>query len=496
MRFSPFIALRYLKPQANFVSVITVISVLGVTLGVMILMVVIAVFTGYGSKFSEVLLGFEPHTVVDNNGLFNDFAPTYDKIKEMPEVEWVTPLVTGHVVFEFDNRRLAPIMRAIEPPTPGSPADLRLQKKIARRPAPDPAFLKEVEREAEAATPAPPPPPLQRSGEPAEPPAPPLEAGTRQVVPPNIVKTAKGWEEIRGSFTLDIDSILVGDALAESLGIEIGDVVRLYSPADANDILSRIDKAQASNDINEIKELLRGGAERSLPKELVVTGIFDSGYYEFDQNLVFTHLEVGQKLWNLDYKDAHALAITLTDGMRAREFVEKIQPLIPEFCHATTWMELHSALLNAIAMERSGMYFVLFTIMLVAGFCIMNTMITVVYQKRAEIGMLRALGASGSQISGIFLTQGAIVVAMGILTGLGLGALLIWLRNDIVGWISDTFGVQIFDPNVYGFELPAKITLGDLLMISGGSVVACLIAALVPSILAARLEPAKALRSV
>ena len=84
MRFSPFIALRYLKPQANFVSVITVISVLGVTLGVMILMVVIAVFTGYGSKFSEVLLGFEPHTVVDNNGLFNDFAPTYDKIKAMP----------------------------------------------------------------------------------------------------------------------------------------------------------------------------------------------------------------------------------------------------------------------------------------------------------------------------------------------------------------------------------------------------------------------------
>ena len=102
-------------------------------------LVVIAVFTGYGSKFSEVLLGFEPHTVVDNNGLFNDFAPTYDKIKAMPEVEWVTPLVTGHVVFEFDNRRLAPIMRAIEPPTPGSPADLRLQKKIARRPAPDPA---------------------------------------------------------------------------------------------------------------------------------------------------------------------------------------------------------------------------------------------------------------------------------------------------------------------------------------------------------------------
>lgn len=496
MRFSPFVALRYLKPQANFVSLITLIAILGVTLGVMLMVVVMTIFTGYGAKFSEVLLGFEPHVVVDNNGQLHDFAPLCEKLQEMPEVEWVTPLMSGHVVFEYNNRRLAPIMRAIEPPVPGSPADQRLQKKIARRSAPDPALLLPLEPERiPQDEPEPVADAVTEPVDPADPAEPPLEPA-RPVYTPNIVKTAKGWEEIRGTFTLDTDGILVGDAMADMMGIELGDVVRLYSPADANDILDRIEKAQNSENLEEIKELLRGGAERSLPKELVVVGIFDSGYYEFDQNLIFTHLEVGQKLWNFDYKDAHAVAVTLKDGMRAGEFADELAPLLPEGALATTWMQLHSALLNAIAQERGGMYLILFFVMIVAGFCVMNTMITSVYQKRGEIGMLRALGASGGQITGVFLVKSTFVVAWGIVMGLLLGGLIVWQRNWIVGVLSNTAGKPIFDPNVYGFELPAKMTVEDLLMICGGSVLACLVAAVIPAIIAARLEPAKALRSV
>ena len=160
-------------------------------------------------------------------------------------------------------------------------------------------------------------------------------------------------------------------------------------------------------------------------------------------------------------------------------------------------MDIHKYIFDAVATERQAMYFLLFMIMIVAAFCIMNTMITVVYQKRSEIGVLKALGASEGQVASLFLIQGMVVGVIGVISGLGLAALIITYRNPITSTIGKMFGIEIFSSQVYMIEggLPAVITANDVIAISLGAFISCALASLAPAWLAARLEPAKSLRS-
>ncbi|NNE90100.1 MAG: FtsX-like permease family protein [Verrucomicrobiales bacterium] len=160
------------------------------------------------------------------------------------------------------------------------------------------------------------------------------------------------------------------------------------------------------------------------------------------------------------------------------------------------WTVMHKGIFDAIAIERQMMYLILFVIMIVGAFCIMNTMITVTVQKRGEIGLLKALGAREMQIASIFLSQGLLVGVVGVGVGMALAQLIIAYRNEIGLWFGQRFGVDFFNEQIYGVgELPAVQTAGDLLTICGGSMFVCMVAALIPAMIAAFEEPAKALRS-
>ena len=134
MFFSPFLAARYLKPKRTFVSIITVISILGVALGVWAMIVVIAVFTGYGERIKDSILGFEPHLVVDSGGIMENWPEPYEKIKAMEGVVSVTPYVRGQVVMDFNGLRSAPVIRGILPPQ-GKELE-QIRSKIAKQPDP------------------------------------------------------------------------------------------------------------------------------------------------------------------------------------------------------------------------------------------------------------------------------------------------------------------------------------------------------------------------
>jgi lipoprotein-releasing system permease protein len=163
--------------------------------------------------------------------------------------------------------------------------------------------------------------------------------------------------------------------------------------------------------------------------------------------------------------------------------------------NADTWMERHKQLFDTVQNELEMMYFILFIIVLVAAFCVMNTMITVTVQKRREIGIISALGSRIGQIMWVFLTQGMIVGVFGAVGGLGLGLLVTWLRNDIRWLIAKLTGREIFAEAIYGLaKIPAKVAGADVATISIGAFVLCTLAALVPAFLAARTEPAAALR--
>jgi lipoprotein-releasing system permease protein len=141
------------------------------------------------------------------------------------------------------------------------------------------------------------------------------------------------------------------------------------------------------------------------------------------------------------------------------------------------------------------MFFLLFFIVIVAAFGIMNTLITVTVQKTREIGIMKAIGANIWQIVWVFLAQGMVVGLFGTLAGLGLGMTLIRYRNEFSQWLTSTFGIEVFPRQVYQFsQIPAEVIPKDVAIICIGAFVICSLAALIPAYFAARLDPVKALR--
>lgn len=447
MFFSPFLATRYLKPKRTFVSIITVISILGVALGVWLLAVVIAVFTGYGERIKESILGFEPHLVIDSGGILRDWPEPYEKIKAMEGVVSVTPYVRGQVVMDFQGLRSAPMIRGILPPD-GAELE-RMRSKLAKDPDPR---------------------------DPLDP---------KKALP-------------RGDFSInDPYSAVVGDGIAEAQNIKVGDKLLLYSPRDIDSIMKSLQSVEGAEDEEGRKQGIDEIKEMTAPQEVTVTGIFDSGHWDFDANIVFVHLETAQVLYNFDLEECHGIAVRTDDGFKANEYQEKLHGLLPQQFRVLTWVQMHKLIFDAVAAERQAMYLILFMIMIVGGFCIMNTMITVTFQKKSEIGLLKALGAREGQVAWVFLFQGILVGLVGVLAGLAFAEVTIYFRNDMAGWIGKTFGVDLFSAEIYKVDggLPAKQTLRDLVIISTGAFIACTVASLIPALIAASLQPAKALRS-
>ncbi len=449
MLFSPFLAVRYLKPKRTFVSIITVVSIAGVATAVASLIVVIAVFTGYGERIKESVLGFEPHMIVKSGGIMDDWYENSLKLAEIEGVTSVTPFVTGQVVMDFQGLRSAPMIRGIEPEIAG-PAEMEhMSKKLARKP--DPKFPDDREK-----------------------------------------------DEILGAFDVsDPYKAVVGDGIAKAQNIQIGDRLLLYSPRDMQSVMEALEVVEDSDDQETKKSAIDTVRQMTAPQEVEVTGIFNSGHWDFDANIIFVHLETAQVLYNFDLEQAHGLALRTDDGFKVNEYKEQINSLLPDNFLTLTWVEMHQLLFNAVAAERQAMYLIMLIMVVLGAFCIMNTMITVTQQKRSEIGLLKSLGAHESQIAAVFLFQGMMVGIVGVVIGLLVGELIIQERNVLAGWMGRTFGVDLFSEEIYKVDggLPAVRTLKDVLIISGLSLAACTIASLVPAVIAANQQPAKALRS-
>ena len=269
MLFSPFIATRYLKPKRTFVSIITVISILGVVLAVWMLTVVIAVFTGYGERLKESILGFEPHLTVDAGGLIGDFVPVLEEMQKIEGFTGITPFVSGQVIMDYRGLRSAPTIRGIMSPE-GIELE-RLESKIAKQ------------------------------KDPASPP------GSNETVP-------------RGDFTLpDPYSAVIGDGIADAQGIEVGDTIVLQSPRDVQSFMEKLDKL-SNADESERERLFDEFREFTAPQEVTVTGIFDSGHWDFDSQFVYIHLETAQVLYGFDLEECHGVAARVEDAFRAHEY--------------------------------------------------------------------------------------------------------------------------------------------------------------------------------
>ncbi|MDD5350283.1 MAG: ABC transporter permease [Chthoniobacteraceae bacterium] len=429
--FSLFLALRYLKPKRTFVSVITLVSILGVTLGITVLILVISVMTGFDRELRDKVLGFEPHVLVQSGyEALGDWQPLLKKIRETkasgdaPGVVAAAPFVQGPVIVEFGNQRMTPVIRAI-----------------------DPALEKEVTDIAKFVQPA-------------------------------------------SAFEISGDQTIIGAGLAKELQVRVGDKITVYSPGNIKEVLPAIKKAEKDpKALEQVKALV-------MPRDLVVTGVFKSGRYDYDANFLIVPLYVGQELFGMSENDAvTGISVKTTDPNRAGEVEAALQPLLPPGVGARTWEELNKTFFEAVAMERNVMFFLLLFIVVVAAFGIMNTLITVTVQKTREIGIMKAIGATTSQIVWVFLGQGMVVGFFGNITGLALGMTLIKYRNEFKDWLAQTLHVQVFPADVYQFsKIPAQVIPHDVAVICLSAFVICSLAALIPAYFAARLDPVKALR--
>jgi lipoprotein-releasing system permease protein len=191
----------------------------------------------------------------------------------------------------------------------------------------------------------------------------------------------------------------------------------------------------------------------------------------------------------------HGLFVILNDAYQAAAVKRQLELSLGDNYVVTTWMEQSSGILNALIVEKNVMFYLLFFIVLVAALCILSAQITFVIQKTREIGMLRALGATKTQVSNIFLFQSAIIGVIGVASGFGLGMLAVHYRNEFLHFMRSATGWELFPASVYGFgELPALIMPHDVAYICISSFLICIAAGKLPAWRAGSLKPVEALR--
>jgi lipoprotein-releasing system permease protein len=282
-----------------------------------------------------------------------------------------------------------------------------------------------------------------------------------------------------GEFDVEGRGVLVGTEFARNLRLYVGDRLLIYSPGD----LEEMEKARGTD-----------REEAILPKEYTVRGIFDVGYFDYNSTVIVTSLENAQELYQLN-THVHGLLVMLNDPFKAEQVRDEVEAALGPAYRLSLWTDENSVILNALMVEKSVMFYILFFIMIVAAFGIMNSQITFVVQKTREIGMLKALGGTRGQIMGLFLGQSTVVGVIGVLAGLGLGMLALAYRNEFLHFMNRMTGLELFPASIYSFtELPALIVPHDIALICGSALLVCVLAGLIPAWTAGRLRPVEALR--
>ncbi|MFT5031927.1 MAG: lipoprotein-releasing system permease protein [Candidatus Binatia bacterium] len=284
---------------------------------------------------------------------------------------------------------------------------------------------------------------------------------------------------VSGAMDLSDEGVLVGVGFAGRLGIQVGDRLAVYS----------------RRELRVLREA-RGkeNPEIPIPDDYIVRGIFNVDFAEYNHMWLFTSIESAQVMNDWD-DEVQGLAVKLDDLHITFEVKAELQEKLGEEFVLTPWQIQHNEIFNALQTEKNMIRYLLFFIVLVAAFGITSSLITFVVQKTREIGALRSMGASSIQVLSIFLIQCVIVGAFGVSIGFGMGMLALRYRNEFLTFLNNTLNTQLLPPSIYQLsELPALILPSDVISICGFSLLICLIAGIIPALIAARLKPVEALR--
>lgn len=228
-------------------------------------------------------------------------------------------------------------------------------------------------------------------------------------------------------------------------------------------------------------------------KQMTVKGLFQSGHYEFDSTLIFTHIDDAAALFRTG--GPTGIRVKLDDINLAPTVTQHLLMKLPADYYATDWTRQNRTWFAAVQVEKRMMAVILFLIVLVGSFGLVSTLVMTVTEKQSDIAILRTLGASPQSIMTIFVIQGCIVGLIGVLLGTGLGLAISCNLDVIVPAIEHLFGVEFLPREIYFIsQMPSDPRASDIVPIAVVSFLASLLATLYPSWRAARTHPAQALR--
>jgi len=265
--------------------------------------------------------------------------------------------------------------------------------------------------------------------------------------------------------------MVVGRELASSLGLRIGDSVMLTT-ADPG-----------------------AGPMGVLPrmKSFRLVGVFASGHYDYDASLVFVAMDDALRFFRS--QASQGIRARLDDMQQAPLASLQIQPSLAAGLVVRDWTFENRNWFAAVQLEKRMMFVILMLIIAVAAFNLVSMLVMTVMDKRADIAILRTLGAQSRSIMAIFVVQGASLGFLGVGLGLVLGVLGAWNIDSIVAFVEQAFGFQVLPKGVYLIDrLPSDLRAEDLWAIVPSAFALSLLATLYPSWRASRLDPAEALR--
>ena len=265
--------------------------------------------------------------------------------------------------------------------------------------------------------------------------------------------------------------VVLGGELARAMGVRTGDTVTLIAPSG---------------------QVTPAGVVPRL-KQMTVVGTFDSGHFEFDSALVLMHQDDAGRIFRLE--GPTGIRVKLQNLHLARQVATQLVGSLSGDLLVRDWTRQNRTWFAAVQLEKRMMFIILTLIVAVAAFNLVSTLVMTVTDKRADIAILRTLGASPASIMGVFMVQGAMVGVVGTLSGLGLGLLVAFNIDVIVPALERLLNASFLPRDIYLISrMPSDPLAADIVPIAVISLVLAFLATLYPSWRASRVNPAEALR--
>ena len=409
------LALRYLraKRKEGGVALIAIISFIGILLAVMALIVVLSIMSGFRTELLGRMLSFNGHMYVQGPVLTSpDRDAALERIAAVPGVVSASPLNEAQSLVRVGSYTTGAVVRGVRP------QDLADTKFVFDS-------LTPAERES-------------------------------------FGKGAYGG-----------DRILIGAALANSLGVRVGDPITLYSPTGADSAFGNL-----------------GGLE----KTYFVGGLFRSGAADYDRAFMFMPLEQQQLFFG---KEGvwDVIEIKVADADKVGAMTDAIRKAAGPGAVVTDWRERQAAFYGALKVERVAMSIILGMVVAIAALNIISGIVMLVKNKTKDIAILRTIGASPSAILRVFFMAGSMIGVAGTIAGLVLGLLFCLNIGSIQHFLEWVFQTKLFNSDVYMLDsIPALVDPVDVIWITVWATFMSCVASLIPSWLATRIDPIEALR--